>query len=86
MVFPALGPNSRTNRARICGDFASPLPPAYSQLLRGRTRMALPLATHPYPYLRPFRRTPDHVIEQLKAALAVDDMVTFRELLAANPP
>ena len=42
--------------------------------------MALLLTTPPFLYRF---KTPDHVINQLKAAIAADDMVTFRELLAA---
>jgi hypothetical protein len=45
--------------------------------------MALSLATHPSRYPLPQLKTPDHVIHQLKAAVAADDMVAFRELLAA---
>ena len=45
--------------------------------------MALPPATHHSLYPLPRLKTPDHVIDQLKAAVAADDMVTFRELLAA---
>lgn len=47
--------------------------------------MALPLqvATRPSPLPLPRLKTPNYVIDQLKAAVAADDMVTFRELLAA---
>jgi hypothetical protein len=36
-----------------------------------------------FPLAAPRLKTPDHVIEKLKVAIAADDMVTFEELLAA---